>query len=102
MFKQIPVTLGETFEIFLLIGRPSGGQNHVVSTGDGVDAVDLDETELVYDSSEIIPFSASLGGGGKAVSFQEEVACQSIRQPGQGGGIHETKLASSSGQKNDH
>jgi hypothetical protein len=100
MLEQMPVTLGEKFEVLLLVGRSSGSQDHVVGAGHGVDAVDLDETELVYDSGKIIALSAPLGGGGKAVSFKEEVPCETIRQPGQGGDIHETKLASSPDQKN--
>ena len=99
MLEQMPVTLGKKLEVLFLVGWSPGSQDHVVRAGDSVDAVELHEADLVYDRSKIIAFSGSLGGGCKAVSFEEEVPSDTIRQPGQGGGTHAARLASSRFQR---
>ena len=53
MFENSTVTVVKNVQIPWAIGRTSGMEDHVVSTGHGVDRIDLNEPKLINDGLQI-------------------------------------------------
>lgn len=61
VLKQKPVPLQMKLEVLFLIGWPACSQNYVVCPGNGVDAVDLHEAQLIDDSRQVFALATALG-----------------------------------------
>ena len=79
-------------------GRPVGGaarpEDQVMGAGEGVDAVDLDETERGNGAGDIGGAAAARGRGQKAVPCEEEPAGVQVGEGGKGHGRGGLRIAS--------